>query len=788
MFLKNIKYAFRNLQRDQFYTFLNGIGLTIGMTVALLIFMWVQDETSYDNYHSENGQNYLILSNTSFGGERNWGIRTPAPLQSAIKEQIPEVQNVARTSGLWKPILKYENFLLNVDNTFLIDPELFQILDFEFIQGDPKTALSNPNSIIITDEKAYKIFGNENPMGKTVKLGDKLDLEITGIIKKPPSNTHLPVDCFLPFENNVGQFYNEGSLHWRSFNFSTYLTLRPGSDVNKIGKKISTLFPIVESEAVKDRSYAELHPVQDIYLGLGKVKYSFAKGDPTAIKLFGWIAFIILLIASINYINLTTARAAHRAKATGIKKIVGASRSQLIGQHVMETVCLVGICSLGALLLTQIGLPYFKEISGKEFSSQTVFSLTTIGLTGLLALVTVLLSGIQPALQLSAFRPVQVLKGSGFKGVDGKSGLRKFLVVAQFVSSAALIICTVFMLRQMDFIQSKKLGYEKEHIFKFSHNNENTKILKTALENESAIKDIAISDQSIVSITNSISGIGWEGTEGRQELQLFSMHTGPNMKDFFGLEMKSGRWFNRSTNLDSTSFVINESAAKAMQLEDPVGKWVDMWGARGTIVGLVKDFHFQSFHSEIKPLIFRQTSDWFPTMYVKTQGEDASLAIAAVEKIFKQHSPNEVFKYEFLDETFNKLYQTETKTGSMFFLFSLIAIIISCLGVFGLATYTAEKRFKEIGIRKVLGASALSIINLLSKDFLKLVFVALIIAIPLAWYFMKNWLNNFAFHVDLDWWVFAMAGLIAIGIALATVVFQSARAAMSDPVESIRSE
>ncbi len=788
MFLKNIKYAFRNLKRDKFYTVLNGIGLTIGMTVALLIFMWIQDEVSYDNYHSQNGQNYLVVANTSFGGERTWGVRTPAPLQFAIKEQIPEVQKVARTSGLWKPVLKYENFVLSVNKTFLVDAELFQILDFEFLQGDPNTALSNPNSIILTDENAHKIFGNENPMGKTVKLDDKLDLKITGIIKSPPSNTHLPVDCFIPFENNVNQYYSENSMSWRSFNFSTYLTLRPNTDVEKIGKKITTLFPILESEAEKNRSYAELHPVRDIYLGLGKVKFGFPKGDPVTIKLFGWIAFIILLIASINYINLTTARAAHRAKSIGIKKIVGASRSQLIGQHVMETVCMVVICSWGALLLTQFGLPFFKETSGKEFTTQTVFSQTTIGLIGLLALITILLSGIQPAFQLSAFRPVQVLKGSGFKGIDGKSGLRKFLVITQFVSSAALIICTVFMLRQMDFIQSKKLGYQKEHIFKFTHNVESTQRLKTALEKEPAIKDVAISDQSIVSITNSISGIRWEGVDGRQDLQLFSMHTGSNMKDFFGLEMKNGRWFNRSANLDSMSFILNESAAKAMNLDQPVGKWIDMWGERGTIVGLVKDFHFQSFHSEIKPLIFRQTADWFPTMYVKTKGDDAAIAIAAVEKVFKQHSPNEVFKYEFLDETFNNLYKSEMKTGNMFSLFSLIAMIISCLGIFGLATYTAEKRFKEIGIRKVLGASALSIVNLLSKDFLKLVFIALIIAIPLAWYFMKNWLNNFAFHINLDWWVFAVAGLIAIGIALATVVFQSARAAMSDPVESIRSE
>lgn len=788
MIFKNIKYAFRNLKRDKFYTLLNGIGLTIGMTVTLLIFMWIQDEKSYDNYHATNGQNYLILTNSSFGGERNWGVRTPAPLQPAIKEQIPEVQNVARTSALWKPTLKYENFVLGVDQTFLIDPELFQILDFEFLQGDPKTALSNPNSIILTDEKAHQIFGKEDPMGKIVQLNNELDLTITAIIKKTPLNTHFPVDCFIPFEKNISQFYSAGSLHWRSYNFSTYLTLRPNSDVKKIEKKITSLFPIFENQAPEDRSYTALHPVKDIYLGLEKIKYGFAKGDPVAIKLFGWIALIILLIASINYINLTTARAAHRAKSTGIKKIVGASRSQLIVQHVTETVCLVVICTLIALVLTQLGLPYFKEISGKELATSTIFSFQTFGLASILAFITILFSGIQPALQLSSFRPVQVLKGSSFKGVEGKSGLRKFLVITQFISSAALIICTIFMLRQMDFIQSKKLGYEKEHIFKFTQNVEKTQLIKTALEKESLIKDVAISDQSIVSITNSISGISWEGVEGKQDLQLFSMHTGTNVKDFFDLEMKNGRWFNQLPHLDSTSFIINESAAKAMNLEDPVGKWIDMWGGRGTIVGLVKDFHFQSFHSDIKPLIFLQTTNWFPTMYVKTDGKNTAQAIAKVESIFKEYTPNEIFKYEFLDETFNNLYQSETKTGSMFFLFSFIAIIISCLGIFGLATYTAEKRFKEIGIRKVLGASAFSIINLLSKDFLKLVFIALLIAIPLAWYFMDNWLNNFAFHVNLDWWVFAIAGLIAIGIALITVVIQSARAALSNPVESIKSE
>jgi len=538
--MRNIKYAFRNLNRDKFYTFLNGVGLTIGMTVALLIFMWIQDETSYDNYHSQKGQNYLTVASLSYAGKRLSTIRTPALFAAKIKSEIPEVQNVARTYALWKPILKHENFLLDVKNTFLVDPEIFKILDFDFVQGDPKTALANPNSIILTEKNAFKIFGSEDPMGKTLQLNDKLELMVTAIIKDTPSNTHLPVDCLIPLEKNIYQYQREENINWKSFNYSTYLTLRPNSDPVKIGKQITSIVPEREGQSKEEQPIYRLHPVQDLYLGLSEVRTgsNFPKGDSTTIRLFGLIALIILLIASINYINLTTARAAHRAKAAGIRKIVGASRAQLIRQHLLEAVCLIGVCSLAALLLTHFSLPYFWEISGKEFSNQSIFSIQAISIIGIISFLTILLSGIQPAFQLSAFRPVEVLKGSTFKGIEGKSGLRKFLVVAQFVGSSALIICTIFMIRQMDYIQSVKLGYEKEHVFKFNNNPENTKIIKEALTNESVIKDVAISNQSIISITNSRSKLNWEGVEGPQDLRLYTMYAGANLKDFFNLEMK----------------------------------------------------------------------------------------------------------------------------------------------------------------------------------------------------------------------------------------------------------
>ena len=655
MFFKNIKYAFRNLGRDKFYTFLNGVGLTIGMTVALLIFMWIQDEMSYDNYHSKNGSNYFVLANTFFMSEPSWGVRTPAPLGPAIKEKIPEVQHVARVYGLWKAILKHENFIVGVDDSYLVEPSLLKILDFEFLHGDPETALDNPNSIVLTDKVASKIFGSENPIGKTIQLDELENLVITAVIKSTSKKTHLPVDCFIPLEKNIYSYNYDKNMHWRNYSFSTYLTLRPGVDAQQVGKALTGLIPPWKDEPEDKKPYLELHPVKDIYLGLSKVEYSFAQGDWNTIRLFGLIAMIILLIASINYINLTTARAAHRAKATGIKKIVGASRPHLIGQHMTEALCLIFLCSLTAFSLAYFGLPYFEKIAGTELTTETIFSKNTFFILSAITLITVLLSSIQPAFQLTALRPMEILKGSRFNDGAKKNGLRKVLVIAQFVSSAALIICTIFMLRQMNYIQATKLGYDKEHIFKFSHNNENTKPLLNSLRDHPSITEVAKSDQSIVSITNSYGGLSWDGVEGEQDLQFFNMYSGPNVKDFFNLELVNGRWFDPELKSDSNTVIINETAAQMMQLENPVGKYMNFWGEKTKIIGLSKDFHFQSLHTDIKPLLFMQNADWFPTVYVKTTGKNTADAIAATEQIFKQHLPNEIFKYEFLDETFNQL-------------------------------------------------------------------------------------------------------------------------------------
>jgi len=787
MLFRNIKYAFRNLWRDKFYTLLNGLGLVIGLTVTLLIFMWIKDEMSYDSYHSKKGDIYYVLGNMHFAGEFNTGIRTPFKLAEEAREKVPSVQHIARTWQLWKPTLEYNNFVIDARDAFLAEPSIFEILDYEFIQGNPATALSDPKSIVISEYIAEKVFGKENPMGKTVQIQDKLELTITGILKNSPVNTHFAVDVFIPFESNESQFLSEGNKRWGSFNFSTFALLHPNSNPGKVAEELSNLVPLSEDQDPTTKSFFELHPIEDIHLNMEKVERGFNKGDWRYIQLFGLIGFIILLIAAINYINLTTARAAHKVKSTGVRKIVGATRSHLVGQHIIEAVCLVGICGILPLCLAQISLPYFKLFSGKAFTDATVFNMNTIGLAGLICLVTILLSGIQPALQLSAFKPIEMLRGSAFKGMSGKGSLRKVLVITQFIGSAALIICTIFMLRQMKYVQAAKLGYEKEHIFSFSTEGENSDLFLQTLQSQPGIVEVTKSSQSLVEVNNTLGGFTWEGMEGKQDLSITNLYAGDNFNEFFDLELKEGRWFHPE-RLDSFSYVINEAAVEMLNLQEPLGKWIDFWGSKGNIAGVIKDFHFKSLHNEIEPLIFLQSTNWFPTIYVKTTGQNAQQAIASAEKVFKQHQPKAIFKYEFLDERVESMYKKESRVGQLFLFFALIAIIISCLGIFGLATYTAEKRFKEIGIRKVLGASVTSIVQLLSKDFIKLVLLALIFAVPIAWYFMDTWLNNFSYRIELDWWVFMIAGLIAVGIALLTVGVQSLRAALSNPVDSIKNE
>lgn len=788
MLLKNIKLATRNLLRDKFYTLINISGLTIGMAAALLLFIWVNNEYSYDNFHKNDDRLYRINADMFFGGERSEGPNTALPLAEAAKEKIPEIQHISTDWAGWDVVFKVDNYLLESEYTHFVYPSYLEMFDFSFIAGDSKTALDNPNSIVLTERLANQLYGDTDVIGKTLEISDKITLAVTGIIKDFPKNSHLKIEALVPIEKNIEQLLNEGSRRWGSNNFKTYASLRPNAKKEAIEKKLTALLPIREDKPEVERTQLKLQLVKDIYLGSSEINVSSASvGDMKTIRLIGFIGLLILLIACINYINLTTARAAHRAKSIGVQKIIGASRWQLFRQHFIEAICVVVIAGVLSVALADLSLPAFENLVGNELSIKTVLSWQTFPVLILTIIGSILLSGIQPALQLTAFKPIEALKGSQFNGSEGKVGLRKVLVISQFTCSAALVVCTLIMMQQMDFIKNSKLGYEKEHIFSFWQDRTKASFIKAELAQANGVEAIAQSNRDIADVNSQYGGFSYEGMPEGLSPSIYNIVGDSNFKDFFQLEIKDGNWFRPEGN-DTKSLIINEAAAKAMQMENPVGKWVDFWGRRGTIIGVIKDFHFRSLHHNIEPLIFEQNKDWYFNSYVKTTGAKAAEAIAAAEKVYKKHHPNSVFKYKFIDETFDRLYKKESQMSQLFSVFALLTIFISCLGIFGLATYTAERRGKEIGIRKILGASVVSIINLLSIDFLKLVFLSLIIAIPIAWYFMDNWLKDFAFSINISWGVFVLTALLTIVIAYLTIGFQSLRAALMNPAKTLKTE
>ena len=790
MLQKYFQLAFRKLWRNKFYTGINVTGLTIGLTAALLLFLWVNNEYSYDTFHPKKDQLYRILSNSSFGGEREYSSRTPLPLSDAIKEEVPEIQKVSSLMKGWKAELKVGNYIIESDKVIYVEPDFLEMFNISFAAGNRKTALDNPNSIVLSKAMATQLFGSQDVLGETIRFKDQLDLIITGVVEDFPTNSHLKFEALVPFKNNVEKLQGSGAIHWGAYNYITYALLRPNITPSTINQKLTDLLPIRKDRTEIDRPFLELQLVKDIHLGSDKLAYApVPKGYSKMIQLIGLIGFLILLIACINYVNLTTARVAHRTKSIGVQKIVGASKTQLFSQHLIEVVLIVGISSALALVLAHQCVPYFENLAGTTLLSADIFSVQSLPIILLTGLICVLLSGIQPALVLSAFNPIHILKGSPFSNRSSKSKLRNILVVIQFVCSTILVISTLSIMQQMDFIKQSKVGYDKEHVFSFwASDKEKVNILKNELEKEISVEKVTISNRDIVNVNSRIGGFSYEGMpeDMKDKTSICDISVDDNFKDFFGIQLKEGRWFLPEKE-ETESYIINEAAVKYMQLENPIGKWVEFWSMKGTIVGVVQDFHFQSLHHAIEPLIFlHNPRDFRP--YVKTTAANAATAITATEKVFKKTYPNKVFNYKFLDESFDELYKKETRISQVFQIFALLTLFLSCLGIFGLATYTAERKGREIGIRKILGASVLQIVQLLSTDFLKLIILSLVIALPIGGYFIQQWLNTFAYRMDIGWGLFGLTAVLTLLITLTTVSFQSIRAALINPAETLKNE
>lgn len=784
MYWNSLTIALRSLRRERFFTLLNISGLAAGLAAAVLLLLWVQDELSFDQFHSRSNRIYRVLTNWQFDDDREWIAQTPAPLVEEARSSIPEAAQMVRRWHMGSQTIFYGATRTEVEHVSMVENGFFRIFDFPFVKGNAATALADPKSIVCTEKVALEIFGEMPEIGEMVKVGEKGEFRLSGILRDLPSNSSIEFGCLIPWEGNALRFARrpENAFNWNQFNFTTWILLRPEASPASTAAKLSAIAARHRSD--DESIYFALQNIRDIHLYSSFLRWG-SYGNLQTIRIAGIIALLILSIACINYVNLAAARSAQRARTIGIRKTIGATRWHLFRQSMLESGLTVALAALLAVALVQLALPYFEEFSGKDFTAAQLRNWTSYRVIGAAALLAWLLSGIQPALQLTRFQAVEAMKGQVL-GKE-KTTLRKILVTAQFVCSIGLGICALVIAQQLKYVREANLGYEREHIFSFSLPDDKGLMFKTELQKSKAIRSVALSDNSLVDLGSQCSGDTWEGKLPEQPTELWQINVDSDFPAFFGLTLTTGRWF-REGHADSSSFVLNESAVRMMQLDNPLGKWIEHGGRKGSIVGVVRDFHFKSLHSAIEPMIFEQHPDFFYTVYIKTSGDDAQTAIAETEAMYQSMFPNKVFNYKFVDEQYDQLYRTESRTGQIISLFTGLTLFISCLGLFGLAAFAAVRRTKEIGVRKVLGASSASIAGLLSTDFIKLVLVSILLAAPLAWYLMQAWLANFAYHIEVQVWMVAAVGAVAMGIATLTVSFHSLKAALTNPVVSLRNE
>jgi len=779
MFKNYMRITFRNLKKHKFYSFINITGLAIGIACCLIIFLWVQNELGYDRFHKNAGELYRIFQESPQGEKVFRFTSTPSGLGPLLKEQYPEiVDSVRHTPTRWD--IGRENIFFR-ESVALVDESFLEMFSFTLLEGTPQAALEDPYSIVISEEMREKYFAREDPLGQTLRVGESLDLNVTGVLQDIPKDSHLRFDCLVPFKL-LGEFgYNMED--WGNNNYWTYIQLTENASSQEVEAKISS---IIQEHVPRSSSVLHLQPVVKIHLytpgGGGLITY---------IYIFSGMAIFILLIACINYMNLSTARSANRAREVGIRQVVGANRIQLIKQFMGESVFYAFIALIIGLTILHLLLPIFSQLAGKTLSVDYSASmiLVLIGLT----LFTGILAGVYPAFVLSSFQAISALKGV-FKSRGGRALFRRILVVTQFSLSIFLIIGTLFVFRQIDFMMNRELGYNKENILCVPMRGQlarNYQVFKTKLLDNPSIISITRANTTPDIKQSSIADydITWDGREeGDNFPGINIMGIDADYLKTLQIEMAEGRFFLEQIQTDSTdSWVINEAAAAAMGLESPLGIGVYWSEHKGKIIGVIKDFHFSSLHEEIEPLLLRM--NWgLDNILVRIRSDNIPATIGFMQKTLKDLLPQYTFEYEFLDTRIENLYRAEQRMEKILIFSTIIAIFISCLGLLGLASFTAEQRTKEIGIRKVLGSTVAGVVFLLSKEFIKWVLLANLIAWPVAYFVVHNWLQNFAFRTNIGWEIFLLSGSMALVISLLTVCYQSIKAALANPVDSLRYE
>jgi putative ABC transport system permease protein len=791
--LKNyLKIAFRNLFRHKTFSFINIIGLAIGFTGFILIILWVQDELSYDKFHKNANNTYLVLRTSN---DKVSAI-TSKLLGPAIKSEIPEITNETDYAPLpeaFKPFLQYQG--KGFEELFaLTDPHFFEVFNFKFIKGNPYTAFDDPNSIIMTEKMAKKYFGDSDAIGKSLILnfvGIKKIVKITGVLADIPHNTQFQRNLILPLDF-IKQFGANWDA-WYNFSVQTFILTNGKIDKPELEKKILECENRHAANLKLGTTGYSLFPLSKIHLYSSNLEFFVSTGDIKYVYIFSVVAYLILLIACMNYINLTNAFSLKRTKEIAIKKVVGAKRIDLILQYYSETL-IVTVASLClSFLLVEMLLPLMNRLSGKQLSvnyTNPEFIISVIIIT----FITIIVSGIYPAIFALRFRPVQILKGKYQNKSEGFN-LQKGLVILQFALSIAILICTLVVMQQLKFIRNADLGYDKENII-------DIKVNGNIYDKYDAFKSRLLSNPEILSISRSepmdgkslstTEGIDWGGKQKR--FRAWLLHVDPDFAKTYKIQIKEGRFYSDEYPSDETSaYVINETAEKEMGLQPAIGKEITVWGRKGKIIGVTKDFNFSSLRDLIEPVILRipdsnQRNIFYRELSVRINPHTVNKSVKYVQDTWKSVFPGEPFNFYFVDESQNANYLAEQRMDDIFKYFSILAIFIACIGLYGLTAFMIERKIKDIGIHKVLGANVMKIVFMLLKKYLLWIIISNVIAWPVAYYFINKWLQSFAYRVELSWWMFILSGIIALAIALVTVSSQAIKAANTNPVDTLRYE
>ena len=778
------KIALRNIKRYSVHSILNISGMAIGLACAILILLWVQDEWSYDRHFEHADDLYRVIEKqNSPGGEVTLFAPTLSAVAPALKNEYPEIIRSSRIMHTPLTLKKGDEFI--EETVVAVDKDFLKMFNIRFVRGDINTALNDRHNIVITEETAHKYFGNDDALGKTLPSRGFL-VTVTGVVKPLPLNSHIRFDFLISTDYFVESGAPVNSWEDRGRSYS-YIELVKGTDSKLVDQKIQNFI-----KKHKKGADAELllQNIKKIHLYSSR-KYSYdivGHGDITYVAIMGLIAFFILLIACINFMNLSTAQSVQRAREIGVRKVAGANKQKIIAQFLGESLLIVSVATIIAMILVELLLPGYNTLIGKQLD----VDYHRVGLyVGLIAIVLFcgLLAGSYPAFYLSSLNPSDIIKGVINKD-PGNAKFRRVLVIFQFTLSIALIVCTLIIGNQLSYMQNKKLGYNKDNIgyfmFPIRPGDPKLEALKKELSNNPDILRVT-KGYSPMNLEATSGGYNWAGKKAGDDVLFHRLDTDEDYAKTFQLELKEGRFFSSEFPSDNTAAVINEKAAEAMGLKNPVGEVLTTpRGAKLTIIGVLKDFHIQSLHYKIEPLLMKKGES--NNLFVKMKSDHVPATVEFINKTFKSFNPGLPLDFHFLDVDFDNLYRTEQRMSKIFRYFSLLAIIISCLGLIGLSLFMTELRTKEIGIRKVNGAKSLEIFALLSKEYMLWVLISILIATPVAWYAMHRWLENFAYKTNLSWWIFVLAGFLALGIALLTVSWQSWKTATRNPVEALRYE